>query len=432
MKGRFVIMILRLVKDKLTWIFLIATALMALLMTFSYLGAFLSPVDNTHNLPLAVVNNDQSLTIGEQTVNYGQQVVAQLSGPQPNDTLKWTLLDNREIAEAELKQNKYYAVLVIPANYSASLAAIANPATEQPQPAQIEILTNLAAGTLAGSQAQGTAQAVVAELSKSTSTQLVQNLTAAGVKLAPQTAALLGNPIQAKIVPMSTIGTHSARGMSAFYFALMLSLSGFIGTNILGTLIDIYAEQRHRKKLKVSSMRIFYAKLVLYGLMAISAGICVTWMAVGLLGMDTPDWFTLGLFAVLGTATVAAVSLFFQTAFGRLGLLVGIIFFTILGVPASGGAYPVQMIPSFWQVLYNVLPMRYLTDGIRSLLFLGGNQEAGLGAALIVLPAYAIGGVLLAWFTSYQIGRRNSWEAADGLVDQIIEHAVEVDPGANQ
>ena len=138
------------------------------------------------------------------------------------------------------------------------------------------------------------------------------------------------------------------------------------------------------------------------------------------------------LFAILGTLAVAAVSLFFQTAFGRLGLLVGIIFFTILGVPASGGAYPVQMIPGFWQFLYNLLPMRYLTDGIRSLLFLGGNQEAGLGMALVVLPAYAISGILLAWFTSYQIGRRNSWEAADGLVDQIIEHAVEVDAGANQ
>ncbi|MEI6042900.1 MAG: YhgE/Pip family protein [Chloroflexota bacterium] len=425
-------MILRLVKDKLTWIFLIATALMALLMTFSYLGAFLSPVDNTHNLPLAVVNGDQGFNTDQQTLNYGQQVVAQLTGPQANDMLKWSLLDKRELAEAELKQNKYYAVLVIPTNYSAALAAIANPTTAQPQAAQVEILTNLAAGTLAGSQAQAAAQAVVAELARSTSSQLVESLAAAGATLAPQRAALLGNPVQAKIVPLTTIGTHSARGMSAFYFALMLTLSGFIGTNILGTLIDIYSEQRHRKKLKISSMRIFYAKVVLYGLMAVIAGVCVTWMAVGLLGMDTPDWFTLGLFAILGTLAVAAVSLFFQTAFGRLGLLVGIIFFTILGVPASGGAYPVQMIPGFWQFLYNLLPMRYLTDGIRSLLFLGGNQEAGLGMALVVLPAYAISGILLAWFTSYQIGRRNSWEAADGLVDQIIEHAVEVDAGANQ
>jgi uncharacterized phage infection (PIP) family protein YhgE len=213
--------------------------------------------------------------------------------------------------------------------------------------------------------------------------------------------------------------------MSAFYFPMMLILSSFLGTNVMGTLIDLFSEERYKKGLKVSPLNLFYTKALLYSLMGLITGLLVTFMAVVVLGMDTPDWLSLTLFAVLGSLAVAEVALFFQMAFGRLGLLVGVIFFTILGVPASGGPYPSEMLPSLWQFLHNWLPMRYMTDGVRSILFMGGNGEAGLTAAIIALSIYVISGLLLAWLFSYFIGMRNRWEAADGLVDQVIEHAVE-------
>src|SRR4051794_31830802 len=188
-------MIKQLFKSKLVWGAVVVSILMAFLTGFSYLGAFLDPTDNTHDMPIAVVNLDQGLNTGGQTVNYGQQVAATLLAPHATDTIKWTALTSREEADSSLKDNKYYAALVIPANYSASLASIAT--LTGTSPATIEILTNQAAGTYASSITQTAAQTAVTTVSQTTSAQLAQKLTAAGIKIPATSASLLGNPVQA-------------------------------------------------------------------------------------------------------------------------------------------------------------------------------------------------------------------------------------------
>lgn len=85
----------------------------------------------------------------------------------------------------------------------------------------------------------------------------------------------------------------------------------------------------------------------------------------------------------------------FQTALGQAGLLLAVLVSTILGVPSAGGAYPVQMLPPFWQWLHAWLPLRFATDGARSLLFYQGNANAGLHTAVFVLIGYVVGSVAL-------------------------------------
>ena len=388
----------QLLKAKLTWAALGVSLLMAMLIAFSYLGAFLDPTGNTHNLPIAVINTDEGVNLGGQNLNYGQQVLSQLLAPQATDAVQWTKVDSRAEAVSGLNQNKYYAALVIPANYSASLVGLAGQTATAP--AQIEILTNPAAGTYAGSLAQSAAQQAVSGISKAANAQLVQKLSQAGAKVAPQLAGVLADPVQPRIEVTVPVGSHSARGLSPFYFALMLSLSAFVGTNIINILLAGLVEERRQKGLAVTSRGIFYTKALVYSLMAVLVGLLVTWVAVGWLAMDAPNVWTLGLFAILVAAATTYMSLLFQVAFGQVGLLVGLIFFTVLGVPASGGTYPVQMLPSFWQWLHTFLPLRYATDGARALLFMGGNEEAGLGSALLVLGMYALGGLLAAWLVS--------------------------------
>ena len=130
--------------------------------------------------------------------------------------------------------------------------------------------------------------------------------------------------------------------------------------------------------------------------MAVGTALAVTGMAVGLLGMDTPDVFSLIFFAVLGSVAVGALSLFFQMALGRAGLLLGLFVFTIFGVPASGGPYALQMVPEVWHSLSAWVPLRYMTDGARAILYLNGNTDAGLTQAIVVLVAYAVAGYVLA------------------------------------
>src|SRR5207244_1025867 len=88
-----------------------ATALVALV-AFLLLAALLSPMENTHNLPVALVNGDQGATAGPQAVNFGNDLAGRLTGPQPTDSLKWTVLPDRQSAYTGVREGKYYGALV--------------------------------------------------------------------------------------------------------------------------------------------------------------------------------------------------------------------------------------------------------------------------------------------------------------------------------
>jgi hypothetical protein len=66
------------------------------------------------------------------------------------------------------------------------------------------------------------------------------------------------------------------------------------------------------------------------------------------------------------------------------------------------------MLPGFFRFLATWLPLRYMTDGTRSLQFFDGRTEVSLGAALWVLGAYAIGAVLLSGATALAIDWKRS------------------------
>ena len=48
----------------------------------------------------------------------------------------------------------------------------------------------------------------------------------------------------------------------------------------------------------------------------------------------------------------------------------------ILGLVSSGGTAPVVALPPFYQDYANWLPLRYVIDGLRSLLFYDGSLDA--------------------------------------------------------
>jgi YhgE/Pip-like protein len=384
---------------------------MAFVMTFSYIGAFVDPVGNMHNMPLAIVNEDAG--ISGQPVNLGQQVVAAVMAgdAQLGDAVKWTQLGGREEALARLREDKYYAALVLPADYSARLASLATPAGSF---AEIEVLTNPASGSVAGTESQTIATAAVMRISKAASVQLVQALNGAGSGLSPERAPQIADPVRPKLTIAQPIGAKNARGLAPFYFAVMMTLAGFIGANIVhvgvefaaGRIeLDFLAQRFSFRRMPAAARDLWLAKLGLINTMSVLAGALITWMAVGILNMDSSSVIGLALFAILGTAAIANLTLFFLTAFGTAGLVLGVLFTTIFGVPSAGGVYPLEMLPAFFRFLSGWLPLRYMTDGTRALMFFDGRGAAGLDPAIWVLLSYAGAAALLGGATAYIIDR---------------------------
>lgn len=379
--------------------FLVLASIAALATAFGYLGGFLDPDGNARDMPLALVNEDQGATLG-QSVEFGGQVVAQIRAPNAalGRKVKWTVLPSRQAALDGIAQDRYFAALVVPADFSRRLVGIATATTSVPVPARIEVLTNPASGSYAGTFSQTVATTAVDTVARLTSAKLADALTGAGVRLTPAAARVLGRPVEATITVAHPLGSNTGRGIAPFYFAVVLTLVGIIGATVAGTAVDVAAgrvslelvgHEVRRPRLESSPGRLWRAKVGATLLIAVASAWLVTWMGVGVLGMQVANVWALGAFATLAVTMSSMITLALLIAFGVAGELLAVFFTTIFGVPSAGGVYPLQAMPGFFRFLHAWLPLRYVTDGTRALIFFNG-ADVGLARAVWVLTGYAL------------------------------------------
>lgn len=103
-------------------------------------------------------------------------------------------------------------------------------------------------------------------------------------------------------------------------------------------------------------------------------------------------WGSLGVL-VMASATYAAIILALNVWFGSVGQFMGLVLM-VLQLVTAGGTFPWQTLPAPLAALHHVLPMGYVVDAMRQLMY-GGD----LGRAfwdLAVLALWLVGGLLLA------------------------------------
>ncbi|PLR97868.1 YhgE/Pip family protein [Bacillus sp. T33-2] len=102
----------------------LVSVIAALMVPVVYGGILLSPkwgpYDNLSNLPVAVVNNDQGATSGDEPINVGKDLVADL---EKSTDLGWKFVDSQE-AQKGLDSFKYYMVIEIPEDFSQRVASV--------------------------------------------------------------------------------------------------------------------------------------------------------------------------------------------------------------------------------------------------------------------------------------------------------------------
>lgn len=269
---------------------------MGAVMTLSYLGAFLDPVGNARDLPIALVNEDAGATVAGQRMELGARAVGALTSPRLplGDAVQWTLLRNRREALARIGADTAFAAVVIPRDYSRRIAALAAPARGLPVATRLTVLTNLAADSFARSATGELATSAVMDVSM----QVAKQLAAAGPSGTP---AAVAHRLDDGTV-MISVGVEFLNGH--------LSL-------------DLFALGLRRPETGHPRTRLWATKLVLALALSVLAGVLQTVLAVEALGMTATNPVLLGLFAVLGIAAAATVTLAFLVPFGLAGSLLG-------------------------------------------------------------------------------------------------------------
>ncbi|MET0787556.1 MAG: YhgE/Pip domain-containing protein [Paenisporosarcina sp.] len=118
-----------------------------LLIPLVYVAVLLSstwgPYDYLNNLPVAFVNNDEGATSGDDPINVGDDLVADL---KKSNTLGWDFVSSEE-AQKGLEKQDYYMVIEIPKDFSQKVTTVldANPQVPELKYIQNEGLNFMAA-----------------------------------------------------------------------------------------------------------------------------------------------------------------------------------------------------------------------------------------------------------------------------------------------
>ncbi|WP_165168472.1 ABC transporter permease [Rothia uropygialis] len=108
--------------------------------------------------------------------------------------------------------------------------------------------------------------------------------------------------------------------------------------------------------------------------------------------------------AWLGVFAIASVQLFITRIVGAMGVIFGILFLMVLGMPSSNMAMPVYTMPRFFRFTHEFLPMPAIGESLRSVLYFEGNSVAG---HLLVLAIGAVVGLLLTKGYDYLQHKKN-------------------------
>ncbi|MFG2622805.1 YhgE/Pip family protein [Streptomyces sp. NPDC048507] len=368
-------------------------AVVSMMFALLYVGGNVNPRGNLRDLPVALVNADAGADAGGRHLALGDQVVAGIEKAAEGDrSIDWQVV-SREEADARLGSGKVFGALVIPADFSATVTALTAPqpvAQTKPAPPTLTVLTNQAAGSIGSSMSSQAAQKAAHSASASIGQELLKQAAAQKTPLPTAAQLKLADPVTVTVADGHPLGSRSAMGLSAFYYALVLVVCGMLGANVVNSQVDTALGYLHtdfgpfRKREPVqqtSRVRTLAIGMALMLGLSVVMGTLVEVATVGILDMDASHLGLLWLYSVATIAVVGLGSLALFAAFGTPGMLLATIVFVAMAVPSSGATVPLQALPGFFRALAEFEPLRQITEGLRSLFYYGAQADAGLTRA---------------------------------------------------
>lgn len=192
----------------------------------------------------------------------------------------------------------------------------------------------------------------------------------------------LSNPVEItenKLFSMQNYGT----AMTPFYTVLSL----WVGILLLVSILSVHAEGEYKP------VEVYFGKLLLFLSIACIQGLIVALGDLYILKIYcvNPGLFVLG--SIFTSMVFTSIVYSLVSVFGNVGKVIGIILL-VLQVAGSGGTFPIQLTPKFFQAIYPYLPFTYANSFAREAI--GGVVTSVLTKDIIILSSYIIIFMLIA------------------------------------
>lgn len=168
-------------------------------------------------------------------------------------------------------------------------------------------------------------------------------------------------------------------GLSAFYLVVGWCVGGYICAAILAISSGARPANPERAIIRLGVLTVY---AILGGL----GGAVIVGPILGALPGSVAALWGLGALVVFA---VGAATLALQSVFGIVGIGLAILLIVVAGNPSAGGAFPLPMLPPFWNAIGPALPPGAGTWVARSIAYFKGNDVTG---SLLVLSAWAVVG----------------------------------------
>lgn len=201
----------------------------------------------------------------------------------------------------------------------------------------------------------------------------------------------LANPvniIENTLFPMGNYGT----GMTPFYTVLSL----WVGLLLLSSILSVEAKGEY------SATAQYFGKMMLFMSIAIIQAIIVALGDLYLLKIYcvNPALFVLGSVFTSVIFTIILYSL--CSVFGNVGKVLGIVLL-VIQIGGSGGTFPIQLTPKFFQAINPFLPFTYAISFAREAI--GGVVQSVLTKDIVVLSIYGAIFILISLFLKKPINK---------------------------
>ncbi len=375
---------MKLFKEKLA----LLSPIIALAVVFIFALILIPSAKSTPKLlPIAIVNLDKGLEItGQPKMNLGETIVEKVqstSSQADGEAVKWVVVDNVDDVKKLMDSRDCYAALIIPSDFSAKQATFR---TLDPVNPEIEIMVNQGANAMASTAANQILNTIVDGVGATVRTQILDGVTAQNGSLTPKQAASLVMPITKKMTNYNEIGTKSMNGVAP----VSLFQPVWIGS-ILGAMLFFLVSKKWIGSNRKENLKTLVFQLCLSAVVALFVGFGLTWLAEHLLGLAIPHFIPTFLFIALSCLAfiLMIASVLLWVGFPGVGIFALLMFF---GGPLL--ALAPEFMPNFYQNwIYPWLPMRFLVDGLRDLLFFDNGTH--LSGSIIVLVGIILVSILI-------------------------------------
>ncbi|MBT2529479.1 DUF3533 domain-containing protein [Streptomyces sp. ISL-99] len=184
---------------------------------------------------------------------------------------------------------------------------------------------------------------------------------------------------EVRTVDVAPASAQDFDGLSAFYLVVGWCVGGYLCASILAISAGSRPANGQRAVIRLGVM-------ALYSIAGGIGGAIIVGPILGALPGSVMALWGLGALVVFA---VGAITLALQALTGIVGIGLAVLLVVIAGNPSAGGAFPLPMLPPFWEAIGPALPPGAGTWVARSIAYFEGNAVFG---PFIVLAGWAVAG----------------------------------------